>query len=246
MKIKGIIEAMEAYAPLELAVGWDNVGLMLGSADFEVSRVMLCVDVTDEVIDEAVKNGCQLIISHHPFIFTGLKSIDFSHACGKGIQKLIKNDISVYSAHTNLDFASLGVNYYMNKALSEVFCSNIEEFARKVKQKFEAVTVSIVYADGLRQDASGVKAEANGFVSACGSFDGDFDRVINSGVNLLVTGEIKYHDVLTLSQNGINVIEIGHFDSEKIILPYLQGFFGEKFDSVEFYLTTDKFNYIII
>ncbi len=111
MKIKEVVCALERFAPLPLQDGFDNAGLQIGLTEAEVSGALLCLDVTEPVIDEAIVLGCNLIISHHPLIFKGYKSITGKDYVERCIMKAIKHDIVIYSAHTNLDNAYQGVNY---------------------------------------------------------------------------------------------------------------------------------------
>jgi len=110
MKIREITNLIEDFAPLQLQEDYDNAGLILGNTDAEASGALVTLDVTDEVVDEAVKIGCNLILAHHPLIFKGLKKIDPNSMIGRLITKCIKNDIAVYAAHTNLDNVHEGVN----------------------------------------------------------------------------------------------------------------------------------------
>ena len=107
---KQIIESMEQWAPPHYAESWDNVGLMVGSKQRNVSKIVTTLDITPEVIEYAIAEQAQMIISHHPFIFKGLKTLNLDSSQGKLIEKLIKNDIVVYSAHTNLDITTGGLN----------------------------------------------------------------------------------------------------------------------------------------
>ena len=117
ISLSDIAGFIEEIAPVRLAESWDNVGLMVGSMDSEVKRVLVCLDVTSEVVNEAVQKKVDLILSHHPFIFGGLKKLDGKDPKGRLIHMLIKNSISVYSAHTNLDFARGGINDYLAELL---------------------------------------------------------------------------------------------------------------------------------
>ncbi|MFN2340731.1 MAG: Nif3-like dinuclear metal center hexameric protein [Halanaerobium sp.] len=112
-KVAEVIQLMGELAPARLAEDWDNVGLQVGDASQEVENVLLALDFNAQVLAEAVEKNCQLIITHHPFIFNGIKSIDAQNQSGKLIFKLIKNDISLFSAHTNLDIAEGGLNDYL-------------------------------------------------------------------------------------------------------------------------------------
>ena len=111
MKIKEIVSALEQFAPLPLQDGFDNAGLQIGLTDAEAAGALLCLDVTEAVLDEAIALGYNLVISHHPLIFKGYKSITGKDYVERCMLKAIKNDIVIYSAHTNLDNAQGGVNY---------------------------------------------------------------------------------------------------------------------------------------
>ena len=112
MYIRQIIGALEDFAPLALQDSYDNAGLQIGLAkDAETSGVLLCLDVTEDVIDEAIALGCNMIVSHHPLLFAPLKSISGKNYIERCVMTAIKNDITIYAAHTNLDSARNGVNY---------------------------------------------------------------------------------------------------------------------------------------
>src|SRR5690625_1382454 len=105
-----IFQLIESWAPKSLAYDWDPIGLQVGSTNDKVKKVMVTLDVSEAVVDEAIDQGVNLIISHHPLLFKQLKQINVETSKGKIIQKLLTNGITVYSAHTNLDIATGGVN----------------------------------------------------------------------------------------------------------------------------------------
>lgn len=108
--VKAIIQLFEKWVPKDYAESWDNVGLQLGDLEQSVQNLLITLDVTDEIVEEAIEHQVQLIIAHHPLLFKGLKQIDVNDSKGRIIQKLLKNNISVYAAHTNLDMVNGGVN----------------------------------------------------------------------------------------------------------------------------------------
>jgi dinuclear metal center YbgI/SA1388 family protein len=116
-KVAEVVQLMGELAPARLAEDWDNVGLQVGDLSQEVENVLLALDFNQQVLAEAVEKDCQLIITHHPFIFNGIKSVDAQNESGKLIYKLIKNNISLFSAHTNLDIADDGLNDYLIEKL---------------------------------------------------------------------------------------------------------------------------------
>ena len=112
MKAKQVFDALEQYAPLPLQDSYDNAGLQIGfTAEQEVAGALLCLDVTEEVIDEAERMGCNLIVAHHPLLFRGLKSITGQSYVERCVIKAIQKGIGIYAAHTNLDNVEGGVNY---------------------------------------------------------------------------------------------------------------------------------------
>ena len=118
MKIKQVLEALERFAPLPLQESWDNAGLQIGLTEAEVSGALLCLDVTEAVIDEAVSRGCNVVVSHHPLLFRGLKQVADLNDVQRTVRRAIKNDVCVISMHTNLDNAAGGVNFKIAERLS--------------------------------------------------------------------------------------------------------------------------------
>lgn len=113
MQIREICQQMEAWAPLGWQESYDNAGLLVGDASKEVKSVLISLDCTEEVVEEAIKKGCNLIISHHPIVFSGLKRITGASYVERTVIKAIQNDIALYASHTNLDHAPKGVSYHL-------------------------------------------------------------------------------------------------------------------------------------
>ena len=117
MKIKEVIAALEQFAPLPLQEGWDNAGLQVGLTEADVSGALLCLDVTERIVDEAAQKGCNLIVSHHPLIFRKLSRISDENYVQRTVRKAIKNDVTIVSMHTNMDAAAGGVNFKIAEKL---------------------------------------------------------------------------------------------------------------------------------
>ena len=111
MKIKEVLRALEQFAPLPLQEGFDNAGLQVGLTETEVSGALLCLDVTEKIVDEAVAKGCNLIVAHHPLIFRKLAQVSDGNAVQRTVMKAIKNDVTIVAMHTNIDNAQGGVNF---------------------------------------------------------------------------------------------------------------------------------------
>ena len=204
MKIKEIISALERFAPLPLQDGFDNAGLQIGLTDVEATGALLCLDVTESIIDQAIEFGYNLIISHHPLLFKGLKSItgkDYIEHC---VIKAIKHDIVIYSAHTNLDNAFGGVNYKIAEILG---LENIQALQPKDNMLLKLVTyVPTEYSNGVRSAL---------FNAGCGSI-GNYDSC-----SFNQTGEGSYRALDGANPFIGNLNEL-HFEKEvkiETILP---------------------------
>ncbi|PYZ98667.1 Nif3-like dinuclear metal center hexameric protein [Alteribacter lacisalsi] len=163
---QAIIQAFETFSPKNYAVEGDKVGLQIGTLNKPVSKVLVALDVNENVVDEAVEEGAELIIAHHPLIFKPIKALRTDEVYGRTVEKLIKNDIAVYAAHTNLDVAPGGVNDMMAEAIglqaTEVLVETAEDPLRKV-----AVFVPEEQADDVREALGKAGAGALGDYSHC-------------------------------------------------------------------------------
>lgn len=145
-----IFKIMEEWAPLDLAYDWDNVGLQVGSFNKSTKKVMITLDVLESVVDEAIENDVDLIIAHHPMLFKSLKEIDVENPKGRVIEKLIKNDITVYASHTNLDVARGGVNDLLASKLGLKETKNLMDTQAEKLFKF-IVYVPETHANEIRK-----------------------------------------------------------------------------------------------
>lgn len=226
--VRDIACAIEAFAPRSLQESYDNSGLQAGEPDMEVKAALICLDVTEDIMDEAVRRGCNLVISHHPLLFKGLKEITGSTACQRIVMRAIKNDIAIYSAHTNLDSAWEGVSHEMAHSLGledlQVLSPGHDgpmtglglvgklsrpmpamEFLRKVKEAF--------HVKCLRYSSRTPKVVVRTVAVCGGSGAGLIREAIDSGADVYVTGDLKYHD---FTDYGLDLLlaDIGHFESE--------------------------------
>ena len=239
IKVKNVFEYLNQLANIKLAEKWDNVGLMLGNYNDEVNKVLVCLDVTTAVVDEAIDNGINLIVSHHPLIFKPLKSLNFTDDFKSNIiRNLIQNNISVISFHTNLDSAALGLNDYLAKKLKLEEISplfeheldqnsglgrigklsndmNLEEFIKYLKNQFKLETVSAVIGNNKKISS----------VAILGGSGADFIYSIPD-VDIYLTGDVGYHAALDTIEMKKNIIDIGHF-SEHLVKELLQDYISE-------------------
>lgn len=134
MRVKDIIDCLEEALPLWLQESWDNSGLQIGDKDAEVTRALIALDVTEEVVAEAAVSGCNLIISHHPLLFKGLKRIGTSSYIERAVRLAIKHDIAIYSAHTNADSSSQGLNVMLASELGLINVRPLEHIAGSMSE----------------------------------------------------------------------------------------------------------------
>lgn len=188
-----IIKLMEGFAPKKFAESWDNVGFQLGNANHEIDKIMLTLEITDQVIEEAIEKNIDLIITHHPFIFSGLKSITNDTVMGKKIIKLMKHNINVYSSHTNLDIAIGGLNDY----LAELIGLDRVSFLKKShSEKYYKLTAFVPHenAEELRAAVCASGAGNIGNYSDCSfSLDGTgtFKPLDGSNPHIGSNGELE-------------------------------------------------------
>ncbi|MBP5340723.1 MAG: Nif3-like dinuclear metal center hexameric protein [Prevotella sp.] len=229
MKIQQVLSALEQFAPLPLQESWDNAGLQIGLTEAEVSGALLCLDVTPAIIDEAVRCGCNLVVSHHPLLFRGLKQVADANDVQRTVWQAIKHDICVVSMHTNMDNARDGVNWKMAERLG---LTEAEFFARKTVGDIDCgsgVVGLLPHSTDARTFVEQVKAafgvacaHCNELlarpirkVALCGGA-GDFllDEAIGTGADAFITGEMHYHQYFGHEQE-IQICVIGHYESEQ-------------------------------
>ena len=233
MRIKEITDSIEQYAPLRLQEEWDNAGIQVGDPEAEITGVLLCTDATEAVVAEAIERGFNLVISHHPLIFRGLKKIMGRTPVERAVAMAIKHDITIYSAHTNMDSAWQGVSFRMADkigmknvqfldvndvppygdsnattagcgVIGDIEPAPAREVLQRVKAAFEVGAVRY----------SGDGDTIVGRVALCGGAGGFLlDKAVAMGAQLYVTADMRYHDFLDNSQR-IVVADIGHYESE--------------------------------
>ncbi len=237
-EINEIINYFETFAPCESAMNFDNVGLLVGDKNACVTKVLVTLDITKKVVLEAKRLGCELIISHHPVIFSPIKKLTSDSVP----YLLAKNEISALCMHTNLDLSTqFGVNTCLADAIGVkklsladcgecLFIGNLEkstdinEFALTVKSRLEC--------KGLRY--TDVKSTVKTVAISSGSGGSNVFDAAKLGADVLVTGEIKHHEINAANELGINIIDTGHYKSEDIVISPLIKRLSEKFFDINF------------
>lgn len=260
VQIKDVLAALERFAPLPLQEDFDNAGLQVGLTETEVSGALLCLDVTEAIVDEAVRKGCNVIVSHHPLIFHKLRQVAAADYVQRTVMKAIKHDITIISMHTNLDAVEGGVNYKMAEKMhlhnlrfmgaeksvggrngGEGLVGELpEELAADdlvlmLRREFgvECVQCNQLLRRGIRR------------VALCGGA-GSFllQKAIAAGADAFVTGEMHYHEYFGHDQE-IQICVIGHYQSEQYTSEVLRDVLAEACPDVRCDITEINTNPII-
>ena len=230
VKCQAVLDALERIAPKRLAEEWDNPGLLVGSPAQNVARILVALDVTDAVIHHAIEQEADMIVAHHPLIFKPLKKIRTDLPLGRRIQMLLKHDIAVAAAHTNLDIAKGGVNDVLAEAIGLTKLARfvlteqredgtaeslgrigslpapmeITDFAARVKEALPSACVR------LRAGARPVRK-----IAICSGSGAEYiGKAAFLGADVYVTGDVRYHDAQQAIEQGMHVIDAGHFGTE--------------------------------
>ena len=248
-KSKEIFDFMDMWAKKEYMMSWDNSGMQI-YFDTYISNILLCLDVDDKSLEMAKNNNCQAIISHHPLFFGGEKNIIEGSYRGDLILSLINNKISVYSGHTTLDVVSDGVNFSLARFLD---LKNQESLALddglpigivgelKEEKSIEEILKNFRDKLNIKNIRTYGKDKKIKKVSLCGGAGSSYmDEVIKNGSQLFISGDIKYHDGQYAYENNIIAMDIGHFHSEKLILPRIKEKLLEKFSELNIFIKDDS------
>lgn len=244
MLVKDVYNLLNDYAPYETQAHYDNSGLNVGDANAEVKKILLTVDVSLEVLDEAIEKGCNLIVSHHPIIFAPIKNVVESNYVCEVVIKAIKNSINLLSCHTNMDLAVGGINDTLCSRLNgknprrivedafpcifDIEETDIASFAKFVSERLDDDRVCSIGSGNVKT------------VAVVGGAGGDYsliDYCIENDI-VLVTSEIKHHLARMIQDRHGKLITVGHFTSEKIFLSIVEKILDGKVELLESKQTT--------
>lgn len=227
MKIEQVTDVIERFAPLAWQESYDNAGLIVGRADDEVHKALLAVDVTEEVLDEAETEGCDLLITHHPIVFHPLKRFNSADPVQRCVERAIRNRIALYACHTNLDSAPGGMSWRLAELIGVENPAVLQpsgadacvgfgvvgelrqpvdtmEYMRRIRQRLGARVVR--YSDPATPQVRRVAV----CTGAGASLIGEARR---AGADFYLTSDLKYNDFMT-PDKVLTVADIGHFESE--------------------------------
>ena len=247
MKLSAIINQLEELAPDKFALSYDNVGLLCGRAEREVSRVFIALDATDQVVDDTIRQEAELLITHHPLIFRGIKKVSDDDFIGRRLVKLIENDVSYYAMHTNFDVcgmadAAADALGLMDREVLEVTSEDelSKEGIGRVGYLPERMTLpqcaelvkGVFHTDAVR--IFGDMDAGVSLAAVCpGSGGSTIDLAIEAGADVLITGDIDHHEGIDAVARGLNIIDAGHYGIEKLFIPYMRDFFRRQMPGLD-------------
>ncbi len=243
MKGYEIIAKLEELSPPSYAAKWDNVGLLVGRKEKEVRKVFIALDATDEVIQNAIELQADLLLTHHPLIFSPLKKMNADHFIGRRVLRLARHDIAYYAMHSNFDVMGMAdaaadeIGLKKREVLDITFSDEIAnegfgrvgklphimslaECAEYVKKCFHIEQVK-VYGD--------MEAMIETAAICPGSGKSMIQDAVDAGADVFITGDIDHHDGIDANSQGLQVIDAGHFGLEKIFIPYMKEFLKREF-----------------
>jgi dinuclear metal center YbgI/SA1388 family protein len=235
--VQNIFDMLQEKAPFELQLGFDNAGFLVGHHDAPVERVLVALDITEQVVTEAKTLGCQLIVSHHPVIWGGAKTVTDQTVMGRKLLALVENNIAAICAHTNLDAVADGVNDALAHRLGLTDVGQLKQDGVDGQGRPYGIgRVGMVREQTLKAFAQFVKQElgANGIrlvdggkpvhkVAVGGGACADMMiDAIDHGCDTFVTSDVKYDGFLDAKAVGINLIDAGHYPTENVVCPVLR------------------------
>ena len=252
MKVKDIISVIEEFAPLFLQENWDNSGLCIGSPEDSVSSVLLGLDCTPELVDEAISCGADMIVTHHPLIFSGLKKISPEDKVGEAVIKAIKAGISIYAAHTSADKVIAGVSGAMAARLGLKDVAILDEdgdgtglgVVGNLPEAMAAEDVIRLVKDRFGLKAMRASRPVDGMIeriALCGGSGGSLIKAARrSGAQLYISGDISYHNFFT--EDGFMIMDIGHYESEIEIVDILFSLIKKNFPTFAVRITQNIYS----
>lgn len=238
---------LQEKAPFELQEGFDNAGFLVGREDASVSKILVALDITEQVVQEAAEQGAQLIAAHHPVIFGGLKSVTDQTVTGRILLALVENGIAAICAHTNLDAVEGGVNDALALRLGLTDIGQLKQTGvdgqgrpygigrvglvpEQPLYDFAMAVKKLLGANGIRLVDGGkpVHMIAVGG-GACADMMGD---ALAQGCDTFVTSDVKYHQFLEARALGLNLVDAGHYPTENVVCSVMQEWLTQRFPQV--------------
>lgn len=231
MIVRDVVEAIERFAPASIQESWDNTGLQVGNLQDEVHGILVGFDCTADLVREAVQNGCDMVVTHHPLLFSGLKRVDREDPVGEAVIEAVKNGVAVYSAHTSADKVPQGVSFAMASRLGlenvRILCEDgpdsglgaIGDFPKAMPAVEALKLVKKAFSLDMMRTSRIDDVMVKNVAMCGGSGSSLIEDARAQGAQLYLCGDISYHHFFT--PDGFILADIGHFESEVDIVGIL-------------------------
>ncbi len=260
MELKEVIDSLEQLSPPSFAESWDNSGLMCGRLSKEVKSILLSVDATDEVVEEAVLTGADLLLTHHPLIFPNISRITEEDHVGRKLLKLISSDVACYSMHTNFDVMGMAdeaadrlqledrevLQVTYEDAIANEGIGRVGNLSREMRLKYCCELVKEAFIlDNVRLFGD-PEIKVRRVAISPGSGSDMIPYALKAGAQLLITGDISHHKGIDAVAEGLNIIDAGHYGIEKIFVAYMKDFFKKKMPQMNVSAASQKEPFVVI
>lgn len=235
MKLYEVMKVLEEIAPFSYALNWDNVGLLVGDKERDIRKIYIALDCDDFAVDEAIRADANLVLTHHPLIFSGIKRVTADDFIGRRIMRIVRHKMAVVAMHTNFDLAHMarltgermelcdvkpmsievseGDEDYGLGVIGDIFNTSLGDLAKKVKEAFELGSVK--YFGDKHMEISRVAIVP-------GSGKSEIDEAISQGADVLITGDVDHHSGIDAVAKGLAIIDAGHYGIEHIFIEFMK------------------------
>ena len=260
MLLKEVIAELEALSPPDFAEKWDNSGLMCGREKKEINKILLAVDATDEVVEEAILSEADLLLTHHPLIFPTISSVTEKDIVGRRLLKLIQADVCCYAMHTNFDVIGMAdeaadkLNLTDRKVLDVLYEDTLSQegigrvglLPREISLRECAELVKEVFLlDDVRVFGDLDKRIRKAAISP-GAGKKMSKHALKAGAEVLITGDIDHHEGIDSVAAGLCVIDAGHYGIEKIFVDYMKDFILRNMPNITVIRASQKTPFVVI
>ena len=260
MECKKVIELLEKQSPKSYACDWDNVGLLVGREDKEIQKIYIALDATDEAIEEAIANGADMLLTHHPMIFKGMKRVTQEDFIGRRIIRLIQNDMVYYAMHTNFDvmgMADLAADYLGISDTRVLEITSVSETGEEGIGRYGSLKKEMTVRECCEEDKQAFSLEnvkvfgdlerkVKTAAISPGSGKSVISNALQAGVDVLITGDIDHHEGIDAVAQNMTVIDAGHYGVEHIFIPYMEQYLKREAKELEIAVQPLTFPFQII
>lgn len=254
MVLQDIMNQLEEFCPPSFAEKWDNVGLQAGRSDKDVHKIYLALDCTSDVVDTAIRENADLILTHHPLLFSGIKRVTDKDYVGKRIVRILSHDIALYAMHTNFDVMGMAaeaadelglvdpdvLEVTYEDSISHEGLGRIGKLPEHMTLRDTAILVRDVFHIPHVRFYGDPETPIVTTAILPGSGKDEIDCALAAGADVLITGDITHHVGIDAVEKGIAIIDAGHYGVEKLFIPYMKDYLEREMPELEVLMAPDE------